>query len=558
MSNPIQAATIFMLNGVGAVNNNELVNPSTKVTFRRNILLTILVLVLMVAGWGWSYLVSHAPALIKAKALEQVGDIVNGTVTIENLDVSLSGTVLAQQVAVYDQSGTRIGQADQIRMDVSVDDLLSRRFDLQALKKVTLENPSIFLNQTDGTWNWEEVVKSKTDKPLLFRGQIIINHAAVDISGSAATQVEGVTGHLDFAAYPAIGVNLTGRKGTIPVSVKGSWSVSGDGEIVVQADKVPLDGVKLETLTQADMAVRDGILDTLRLNISKKAGAYTIAGEGIVSGFEGTAAGFDISQGSGTFTFNDAKAVLTNTSFRYKGQLISAEGNVALGNNMEVDCYVTAAGFDPSVLAGPSLQGIVSFQAKVQGSVLQPQASGRFSIPEGAFSTLRFSAAEGAFTYAGGTLTLHDTYAAIWGGSAMLNGTVWPSGPSFDIAVSGRGIDSTLLTDKDISGPVNFQAAVAGQGTTSVAASGTFQMGEGKFYGVPFLSMEGEFTKQGEQTNFTNVTVYTAGGSFSATGFTEGSVVRLQKREFKLEDPVERIKENVHKALADKLKILFP
>ena len=140
----------------------------------------------------------------------------------------------------------------------------------------------------------------------------------------------------------------------------------------------------------------------------------------------------------------------------------------------------------------------------------------------------------------------------------MLNGTVWPSGPSFDLAVSGRGIDSTLLTDKDISGPVNFQAAVAGQGTANLAARGTFQMGEGKFYGVPFLSMDGEFTKQGEQTNFTNVTVYTAGGSFSATGFTEGSVVRLQKREFKLEDPVERVKENVHKALADKLKTLFP
>ena len=537
--------------------NQQTVSPQTKTASRRNTLLAVLVVALVLAGLSWTYLVSHAPSIIKAKVLEQAGEALDGTVTVGSLDVSLTGTVLAHQVAVYDQSGTKIGQADHIRMDVSFDDLLSRRFDLQALKKITLENPGIVLSQTDGRWNWENIVKNKTDKPLAFRGQIIVNQAAVEMSGPATGKVEAVTGRLDFAAYPAIGVNLTGRKGKTPFSAQGYWNVGGDGEIIVQADKVPLDGVKLESLTQADIAVRNGILDKLSLKVSKKAGAYHIAGEGTVSGFEGTAAGYDVSQGGGTIAFDAEKAVLTNGAMRLNGQMLSLDGTIAL-TTMELDGTVSADSFDPSMLAGPSLKGIMAFQARVQGTAWQPKTTGRFSIPEGALSTLRFSAADGAFTYAGGTLTLHDAQAAIWSGAVRLNGSVWPAEQRFDLAVAGHDIDSTLLTDKDISGRVSFQASVVGQGTANLAASGTFRMGEGKFYGVPFLSMDGEFSKQGEQTNFTNVTVYTAGGSFGATGFTEGSVIRLQKREFKLEDPVERVRENVQKALADKLKNLFP
>ena len=101
-----------------------------------------------------------------------------------------------------------------------------------------------------------------------------------------------------------------------------------------------------------------------------------------------------------------------------------------------------------------------------------------------------------------------------------------PATQQYRMTATGSGMDSALLTEKDIRGRVDFDAQLQGKGASGGYAEGNFRMGEGSFSGIPFLSMTGDFVKQGEQMSFQNVVVNTVGGSFRAEGFSEGSVVQ--------------------------------
>jgi hypothetical protein len=123
------------------------------------------------------------------------------------------------------------------------------------------------------------------------------------------------------------------------------------------------------------------------------------------------------------------------------------------------------------------------------------------------------------------------------------------------MTATGRNVDAAQLSEKDIHGRANFDARLNGQGESGGQAVGSFNMGEGKFSGIPFLSMTGDFVKQGEQMSFRNIVVNTVGGSFRAEGTNVGSVVKLQQiGGGAVTNPVEAVTKSVTDKLETDLK----
>lgn len=539
---------------------SNLKNRAANLTLKQKTGIAAVALVLAAAGLGCNFLLTRAAAAAQTKVLEQMNQGIDGKITVGSMDVSFLGTVNAKNVAVYDRRERLLGKAHKVRAAFSLPDLLSGKADLQALKTITVESPVVIISQQDGRWNWEDLFKPKPDRSFAFRGPVIIRQGSVALDSPDNCKLEAVSGTLSFATYPAIPLDFTGRKGSIPLNATGAWSASGDGAVAIKAEKAPLTDVPLDLLVRADIKLSGGIVEAMVINVTRQAGEFTVTGEGAASGLTGTAAGYNVTEGSGKFKLHDNYVALQNVSLRLNGEKMSLAGTVAVdGSSLNLD--VAAEGFNPSVFAGPSFRGLAAFQARIKGTPSSPQAQGWFSIPEGKFGSLTFLAATGDFYYTEGVVTLYDTRAAMWDGTIFLGGKVVPLSQKYSLTVAGSGVDSALLSDKDIRGRTDFDAEVSGQGQ-DIAATGSFRMGQGSFYGVPFLAMTGNFAKHGEKVDFTNVVVTTLAGSFEATGFTEGLVIKLRKSEAPAGNPVENVKETVNKTInktiTDKLRKLLP
>ena len=124
-------------------------------------------------------MVSGAQAQLVAKANENV----NGKVMIGDVEFSIFGTLIANAVTVSDRQNAVVGKSDRIAVRFGIGDVLAGRADLSAVKSVTLENPVMTLTSgKDGRWNWEDLVKTRKDQEMVFRGAV--NRQVGDAAGA--------------------------------------------------------------------------------------------------------------------------------------------------------------------------------------------------------------------------------------------------------------------------------------------------------------------------------------------------------------------------------------
>jgi translocation and assembly module TamB len=297
------------------------------------------------------------------------------------------------------------------------------------------------------------------------------------------------------------------------------------------------------------------------VTVRKKAGKFSLAADGTVEKLAATVAGYALSEGTGKVSMADGKVALKDASVLVSGQKLTAGGTMTLAEaGLALDLDLASAAFDPVALAAAPLKGPIAFQAKLTGTPDNPKARGTFTVAQGSFGDVAFANGRGSFAYAGGTLTLSDTQATAWDGTLSLQGDIVPATKLYRMTASGRNVDASQLSEKDIHGRANFDARLNGQGSSGGQAEGSFNMGEGKFSGIPFLSMTGDFVKQGEKMNFNNIIVNTVAGSFRAEGTNVGSAVKLSRVGGAVTDPREAVEKAVDKAVTDKvgdLKKLF-
>lgn len=481
-------------------------------------------------GVWWGSLTAKLAASAQAQLVAKAGESVNGTVAVGGIDFSIFGTLTVHGVTVSDRSGAVAGRSERVALRFGLGDVLAGRADLSAVKSVTLENAVVTLaSGQDGRWNWESLLKPD-DREVGFRGAVTVKNGTVlvrEVGGER--RLEAVNGSVDFARYPALGFDLAGKSGATPLAVKGTWARGGDGEVAVKADQASLADVPLGLLG-LDLRPSGGLARNVTVTVKQQAGRLSLTAEGAVEKLAASVAGYALSEGAGKLVMADGRILLRESSVLVNGQKVMADGAVTPAETgLALSLDMAAAAFDPGALAATPLAGPVAFKARLEGTPDAPRARGTFAIPRGSFGAITFVDGAGSFTYGGGTLTLADTRASAWDGTLTVEGDIALASQQYRLTARGSGVDSAQLTDKDIKGRVNFTARLSGQGATGGYAEGSFQMGEGSFSGIPFLSMTGDFVKRGEQMSFQNVVVNTVGGSFRAEGFSEGSIVRLRQ-----------------------------
>lgn len=517
------------------------------------ILLVATALVLLSLGLLWNSIISKAVTVAQTEVVAKANENINGKIAIGSLDFTLSGTITARQVTIYDHTDAVIGTSDQVLLRFGVRDLLSGNVDLQSLQSVTVDNPVILVDNKDGRYNWEDLFKTDSGQPVKFRGQVKVTNGSVAVGSMDKPRLEAITGTIDFAQYPVLSLDLTGKRGTSPLAVKGSWSFQGDGQLEVKSDQLSLNDLPLSDFPQTDFSLSGGTVRNFTLAISQQAGKLSFSGNGTFEKLAANIAGFGLTEGAGKFDLTDAQIGLHEMSVLVNGQTVAADGTISMAKTgFYVVLNASSPHFDPAAIAGDSFQGPIAFSARIEGPAITPLAKGQFSIPQGSFGAVAFTNVSGDFSYNAGVLTLSNTRGNAWDGTLQVAGDVVPETKRYKMNVDGSGVDSALLTDKDIKGRVNFAAYITGQGTTGGNADGSFNMGEGSFSGIPFTSMAGNFAKQGDKVSFSNITVHTLAGTFHAEGFSDGNIVRLKQIDTPV--PPRQILEN---AITDQLKKLI-
>jgi hypothetical protein len=518
---------------------------------------------LLALGLWWNSLLGKMAESAQAQLVAKVNENVNGKVTVGKVEFSLSGSLIASDVAVSDAKGAVMGKSARIAVRFGVGDVLAGRADLSAVKSVTLENVAATLTSgKDGRWDWEDLIKSRKDQEMTFRGTVTVKEGTLLVRAAGSERrLEAINGSVDFARYPAMAFELTAKAGSTPLAAKGSWTPGGDGEVAVKADQASLADLPLGLLGAEELKLTGGTAKNMTVTVRQKAGKLSLAAEGTVEQLAATAAGYALSEGAGKVSMADGKVTLKEAAVLVNGQKVTAGGTVTLADSgLALDLDLASAAFDAGALGTTPLKGPLAFQAKVGGTAASPAAQGTFTMAQGSFGAVAFADGRGNFAYAGGTLTLADTHATAWDGALSVQGNVVPATQQYNMTASGRGMDAALLSEKDIRGRTDFDARLNGKGSSGGYAEGGFRMGEGSFSGIPFLSMTGDFVKQGEKMSFHNIVVNTITGSFSAEGLAEGAVVRLRRAagDSTASSPREALEKAVTDKVEENLKKLLP
>jgi hypothetical protein len=519
---------------------------------KARIALAVALAILVAFGLWWNSFLNRMAAVAQAQLVAKANENVNGKVTVGKVEFSIFGTLVADNVTVSDRQNAVVGKSERVSVRFALGDVLAGRADLSAVKSVRLENAVVTLaSGEDGRWNWEDIVKSSKDQPMTFRGTVDFKQGTLLVrQDKSERKLEAVNGGIDFARYPTLAFDLTAKSGSTPFAVKGAWATEQGGEVAVKADQASLADVPLALLGAGDMKLTGGTARNVTVTVRKKDGKFSLAADGTVEKLAATVEGYKLTEGAGKVSMADGKVALKDASVLVNGQKMTAGGTMTMAEaGLTLDVNVAATAFDMAALAATPLKGPLAFQAKLTGTPDRPRAKGSFTMAKGSFGEVAFTNGSGNFSYGGGTLTLSDTKATAWDGTLSVQGDIVPATKLYRMTANGRNMDAALLTEKDIQGRTNFDARLNGQGESDGQAVGSFAMGEGKFSGVPFLSMTGDFVKQGEKMNFSNIVVNTVAGSFRAAGTNVGSVVKLEKVGGAVPDP----REAVQKQITDKI-----
>ncbi|MDR2006719.1 MAG: hypothetical protein LBP78_05690 [Acidaminococcales bacterium] len=166
-----------------------------------------------------------------------------------------------------------------------------------------------------------------------------------------------------------------------------------------------------------------------------------------------------------------------------------------------------------ALLPGLGISDELLFTIDAKGSLENPEAQGKISMPKLNTDQLALTNLKGSFAFSNGNIKVSDASANVYGGSVKGGGNIKWADRSFEFDAVGSGINSRELSDS-LDAPVSFSAHISGTSDfNSLVAAGPFVVGEGKAKGIPFTSITGNFYKRGGNMTFSNVKVSTVAGN---------------------------------------------
>lgn len=497
---------------------------------KKKIALLITALLFLVGISLFQVAAAKVRQMAEQSLLSSANEVVNGRVNAGSIDLSILGLVEARDVEVLNAQGELLAKSKRIQISYEWSDLLKGQLGPHLVKAVSVEKPELWAIYNQNGFNWAGVVKP-SDKQAKFLALVELREGRLHVNTPYFSKTaEQLTGKLDFRQENNLGISGTGKVEQSTVKIAGSWGKTGDSAITVTAAGIDL--LNLGLAADAAVRVTSGILDEVTVKFGKdreeQAELQTLAGR-----FSGvtTVGALELSQGSarfeklsGALQFMDGQALYRGQPIAIAGKLITA----AAGENT-LDFAVKMPSGDPAILL-PALRtgGGLGVQGTITGTVRSPVLAGSFTLGSVQFSDMTISGVNGAFSYTQQVLRLLSSQGMVVGGSITASGDIYPDKEQYLLSISGSGLDSSRLTDKDVKGPLAFVGTASGNAAVAVV-QGSFSVDHGMAYGIPFQTLSGNFVKQGTAaTEISNLALTTALGTIYPEQLNQRVMEELQ------------------------------
>lgn len=523
---------------------------------KKKILLFILAIVFLTGSILFQFAASKVRQAAEQSLLTRANEAVNGQILVGAINLSILGYVDAKEVQILDAAGKLLAKIDRVHISYNWSDLIKGQLGPQLIKGVTVEKPEFWIAYHQDRLSWDNLLKPKAEDQADFSGLVKIRDGKLNLeTDSFKETVDQLTGDLDFRQQNQTGLSATGKVGQAALSINGHWGSLSAAEMILSAQG--LDLAKLELTAPDDpIQLTGGILDELTIKIGQDDPSGTMLLKTLAGRFSGvnTTGALVVTQGSAQFEKQGNAIQFLNGQALYKGQAITAAGQVltAASGEKSLDFTVQMPAGDPSALL-PNLQagGSLAAQGTVTGSVLAPVLSGNFTLDSLRFGNLMISGINGTFSYTQQMLHLLSAKGTMIGGSVAASGNINPDTEQYNLSISGSGLDTSQLTEKDVKGPLSLTGTATGSAGTATV-QGNFTIYNGKAYDISFQTLTGHFIKQGSaEAEVSNLAMKTDFGVFYPEQLSQSMMAKLQERNL----PTTRteVKEKVTEKVTEKV-----
>lgn len=491
--------------------------------------------------------------------------VLQGKLQIGHFSASVSGNVVFENVVWTAPDGKKLAEVPEMNVSANLFDILKGSFGINSINSISIEKPQFAVNYTDKDGldiiNYINFSDKDDETPTEFRGMVEITDGALalDMNGQKL-DFSNVEMQANLKEFPDIKFTLQGK--------------NGDADLIGSIDKVYDDvtiGAEVKNLqitelmkvlpSFGELSITGGVINGAKLAAGLHDAQWNLNLDGSLSGVAGKALGYNITDGGGSFAIDNNAASFTAVKGKVEGQDVNMDGKILFQKQgmPTYDLNVAAPSFRvDAVSPGLGITDSVNINGKVTGPIDAPVINGSFTMDKLEVAPLVATGINGNYNYTNGLVTLSNTYANVYSGTLGVSGTVEAATKNFALHLSGSGMDSTAVTETQISGPLSFEADASGTGSAdSAVAGGTFVIAPGNFAGVPFNSLSGNFSRANGQMTFSGITIGTPLGSFTSNAVmnSSGKITFDKMSESGFTAPTkEEVRENVRQQVGGAVK----
>lgn len=480
----------------------------------------------------WNVAAGKIRQEVQDTLIGQINQKINGQLAVGAVSLSLSGYIKIADVSLYDQEGSLLAQVPAIKMKYRWSDLTGGSLAMPKIETVILEQGEFWFLENNNRFNWDGLLKKEQNEATPFRSKIQLKEAKIHIQTPLVSQLlENTTGIIDWQNNPEMAISLKGKVEQSTVDINGQWGENQPGEFKIQIDT--LNAVKFkELLAGTSYSLEEGTIHSLLVNVKQDMkGTLHYQAEGSFSNLRLNGK-IELRDAQGNFSSDEMGLHFANLDLLISGQPAQGQGNILWNDGKgTLDFSFSLPDADPAAfMSGLTVIRPLALQVKVNGPVTEPAVQGSFSLPQISFSNMAISGVQGNFQYAGNKVALQQVTGTAYQGTLAASGNIMAEEQSYELDVSGQGLDSSRLTDKDVQGPLAFNGHVSGKGETAVT-KGNFAIHNGKTYGIAFQKMTGLFVKTGTATDISGIAIQTSYGTIYPEQLSQEALERLRQQD---------------------------
>lgn len=517
-----------------------------------------LLLFLAFCQWSSSWLEMAKPALV-----QQLSTAAGGELSIGALELEQPLTVVLRDVVLRNdrQSQVPLLRAERLAVHLNPWRALWAGESLKAVDKVEISRPVVLVRQDErGQWEWEDFLRRRPEQPSKLEADLVLRGGEVQLDvPQGSWKLEQLDGTVTVGAASKTAVELEARLDGETVRAEGVWNDGGQGRIGVQVPRLSL--AFLAPLLPAEAPVRSltGALTEVAVSLRQQGtGRPAVSVDAQLEEVSADVAGVPLRQvrgmvavaplrtASGSEAYLALRGQAASQPFSLRGQLTLPQGadgswldeeqlTFALDLASERVNLEQVSSYLPAQLALP-VRGQASFTLRLEGTLAEPQLTGKVSLETGTVQGVEVRNAEGWVQADRRQLTVASFKGEVAGGLAEGSGwAAWES-RQYRVAAKIRNLSVDQLApwvpavaESGAAGVLDADGYAAGQGWEQPPArlEGLLAWRQGRVRGVVFEEARLALQQDGGGQQLQGQLACGA-GSADLTGRLEGKQLALQ------------------------------